>query len=58
MTQKEKRCLVCGKPNLGENSICPACKASIRGEALKKQKEIKKDADRALHKEGTQIEKK
>ncbi len=58
MKEKERRCMVCGKPDPGEDSICPACKASIRGEALHKQKEIKKEADRALHKEGTETTKK
>jgi hypothetical protein len=53
MTEPKSRCLVCGKPDPGEDSICPVCKALIRGEALEHQKQIKKDADRELHKEGS-----
>ncbi|HEY7528114.1 MAG TPA: hypothetical protein VH660_03110 [Candidatus Deferrimicrobiaceae bacterium] len=53
MTEIKKRCMVCGKPDPGEDSICPVCKALIRGEALDRQKQIKKDADRELHKEGS-----
>jgi hypothetical protein len=34
------------------------CKALIRGEALEQQHQIKKDADRSLHKEGLEIQKK
>jgi hypothetical protein len=45
--------MVCGKPDPGEDTICPTCKALIRGEALEHQKQIKKDADRELHKEGS-----
>lgn len=53
MADIKRHCLVCGKPDPGENSICPACKAHIRGEALQNQKQIRKDADRELHKEGS-----
>lgn len=53
MDERKAHCLVCGKPDPGENSICPTCKAHIRGEALDRQHQIKKDADRELHKEGS-----
>ena len=55
MTDKMKRCLVCGVADPGEDTICPLCKAIIRGEAVERHREIKKDADRVLHKEGTDI---
>lgn len=55
MAEKALRCLVCGKPDPGEDVICPACKAHIRGEAVQRHKEIKKEADKALHKEGTEV---
>jgi hypothetical protein len=45
--------MVCGKTDPGEDTICPTCKAHIRGEALEHQKQIKKDAERELHKEGS-----
>ena len=53
MTEQIRRCMVCGKPDPGEDTICTVCKALIRGEALDHQKQIKKDADRELRKEGS-----
>jgi len=58
MEERKKRCTVCGKEVPGTDTICEACKARIRGEAVHQRDEIKKEADRTLHKEGTQIEKK
>ena len=55
MTEKMKRCMVCGIADPGEDTICPLCKAKIRGEAVERHKEIKKESDRVLHKEGTDI---
>ncbi len=54
MAEQKRHCLVCGKPDPGEDSICPTCKALIRGEAAERQHQIKKDADRELHKEGSE----
>ena len=50
--------MACAKEGAFEGGICDPCKAIIRGEALEQQHQIKKDADRSLHKEGTVIEKK
>lgn len=55
MTETMKRCIVCGVADPGEDTICPPCKAIIRGEAVERHREIKKDADRVLHKEGTDL---
>ncbi len=55
MEGKTIRCLVCGKPDPGEDTICTVCKALIRGEAINRQHAIKKEAEKALHKEGTEI---
>lgn len=55
MTGKTSHCLVCGKPDPGEDTICSPCKALIRGEAIERHKAIKKDADQVLHKEGTEV---
>jgi hypothetical protein len=52
------RCMACAKEGVFEGGICDPCKAIIRGEALEGQHQIRKDADKALHKEGTEIEKK
>jgi len=54
----KKRCMVCAKEGAFEGGICDLCKALIRGEALEQQHQIKKEADRSLHKEGTVVEKK
>ena len=54
----KNRCMVCAKEGAFEGGICDLCKALIRGEALEQQHQIKKDADRSLHREGTIIEKK
>ncbi len=55
MTDMMKRCMVCGIADPGDDTICPVCKAMIRGEAIERHREIKKDADRVLHKEGTDL---
>lgn len=55
MTDRMKRCIVCGVADPGEDTICPLCKALIRGEAVERHREIKKESDRVLHKEGTDI---
>jgi hypothetical protein len=54
----KNRCMACAKEGAFEGGICDQCKAAIRGEALEQQHQIKKDADRSLHKEGTVLEKK
>ncbi|MDH3258252.1 MAG: hypothetical protein OEM19_02165 [Deltaproteobacteria bacterium] len=58
MTQKKSRCMVCGKEKLMEGSICENCKAIIRQEASEGQRRIKKEADKALKKEGVTPEEK
>jgi hypothetical protein len=54
----KNRCMACAKEGAFEGGICGPCKALIRGEALEQQHQVKKDADRSLHKEGTILEKK
>ena len=51
-------CMVCAKEGAFEGGICDLCKAKIRGEALEGQHQLKKEADKSLHKEGLVIEKK
>ncbi len=55
MTDTMKRCIVCGVADPGDDTICPVCKAMIRGEAVARHREIRKDADRVLHKEGSDL---
>jgi len=57
-THDQNHCMVCAREGAFEGGICDLCKARIRGEALEQQHQVKKDADRSLHKEGTVIEKK
>jgi hypothetical protein len=45
--------MICAKPGDFNSGICDPCKAKVRGEALDKHGREKKEADRALHKEGT-----
>jgi predicted amidophosphoribosyltransferase len=58
MATEKGRCMVCGKEKEMTDAICDLCKAEIRGEAVDKQKQIKKDAERELRKEGVKPEKK
>lgn len=58
MATEKTRCMVCGKEKEMTDAICDLCKAEIRGEAVDKQKQIKKDAERELRKEGVKPEKK
>jgi hypothetical protein len=55
-TMDKNRCMVCAKEGAFEGGICDLCKAIIRGEALEGQHQIRKDADKSLHKEGMDIE--
>lgn len=50
--ERKPRCMVCGKEKELAGGICEACKAMIRGEAADKRREIRKDAERELKKEG------
>ncbi len=54
----KNRCMVCAKEGAVEGGICDLCKAIIRGEALEGQHQLRKDADKSLHKEGLEIERK
>jgi hypothetical protein len=48
-----KRCIVCGLVEPEDDLICQHCKAVIRGEAIEHHQHEKKEADKALHKEGS-----
>jgi hypothetical protein len=50
--------MVCAREGAFEGGICDMCKAIIRGEALEGQHQIRKEADKSLHKEGLEIERK
>lgn len=46
------RCMICAKPGDFNGGVCDSCKAKVRGEALEKHAREKKEADRAINKEG------
>ncbi|MBI5575972.1 MAG: hypothetical protein HY896_06360 [Deltaproteobacteria bacterium] len=52
MAVEKRRCMICGKEKEMTDTICDTCKAEIRGEAVDKHRQIRKDADRELRKEG------
>ena len=54
----KNRCMACAREGAFEGGICDLCKALIRDEALEQQHQIRKETDKALHKESTNIEKK
>ena len=58
MDEGKRRCMVCGKEKEMTDAICDLCKAEIRGEAVDKHKQIKKEAERELRKEGVKPDKK
>ena len=58
MADGKRRCMVCGKEKEMTDAICDLCKAEIRGEAVDKHKQIKKEAERELRKEGVKPDKK
>ncbi len=55
MTEKTKRCMVCGKPYEGSGSICKGCEDSIRGEAVGKRKKVAKKAKKEISRHGQEI---
>lgn len=40
MTDKQKKCMLCGKPS--NETICESCKAQVQGEAADKKIKIEK----------------
>ena len=57
-TMDKNRCMICAKEGMFEGGVCDLCKAIVRGEALEGQHQVRKDADKSLHKEGLEIERK
>ena len=55
MPEKEKKCMLCGKPS--RESICEACKAKVQGEAAEKKIKIDKSVETHLEKEADKLSK-
>ncbi len=51
-TETKRRCMVCGKEKVFEGGICEECKAMIRGEAKEKGKDLRKEAEREVRRQG------
>ncbi len=50
MTEKQKKCMLCGKPS--EDSICESCKSNVQGEATNQKQKMEKQV-----KVGSEVEK-
>ena len=55
MTEKEKKCMLCGKPS--PESICESCKAKVQGEAAEKKIKVERSVDTHLEKEADKLSK-
>lgn len=51
MGEGTRKCMVCAREHAEGGSICPACQARIRGEVLERQKQVRKDAEKELHRQ-------
>jgi hypothetical protein len=52
MAEVKHKCMVCGKESDLKGSICPRCQENIRREALGKQDDVRRLADKELEKQG------
>ena len=50
MSEKQKKCMLCGKPS--PESICESCKSNVQGEAAHKKQKMEKQV-----RVGSEIEK-
>jgi hypothetical protein len=53
---KRRRCMVCAKEFEMAGSVCDACNAKIRGEAVGKKEEMRKQAEREVKRAGVSAE--
>ena len=52
MSEKTKRCMICGKSMDTDQSICKPCNESIQGEAVGKRKKLAKSAEKEIKRHG------
>ena len=57
MSEKTKRCMICGKSMDTDQSICKPCNESIQGEAVGKRKKLAKSAEKEIKRQGQKISK-
>jgi hypothetical protein len=56
MAEKPKLCMLCGIEEVETGSICPACSAGVKREALGKQANLKRQAEREVRRQGVNPE--
>jgi hypothetical protein len=56
MADKPKLCMLCGLEDVETGSICPTCAAGVKQEALGKQANLKRQAEREVRRQGVNPE--
>jgi hypothetical protein len=56
MAQTPKLCILCGLEEVEIGSICPACAQGVKSEALGKQANLKRQAEREVRRQGVNPE--
>jgi hypothetical protein len=52
MAQTPKLCMLCGLEEVEIGSICPTCAQGVKSEALGKQIDLKRQAEREVRRQG------
>ena len=52
MADKPKMCMLCGIREVETSAICPACAESVKREALGKQVDLKRQAEKEIRRQG------
>jgi hypothetical protein len=52
MADKPKLCMLCGLEEVESGSICPSCADGVKREALGKQANLKRQAEREARRQG------
>jgi hypothetical protein len=52
MAEKPKLCMLCGLEEVEIGSICPSCSDGVKREALGKQANLKRQAEREARRQG------
>jgi hypothetical protein len=52
MADKPKLCMICGLEEVESGSICPSCAEGVKREALGKQANLKRQAEREARRQG------
>ncbi len=52
MAERERVCILCGKKEEMLSYICPACQDKIQREVMGRRREMRKEAEQALRRNG------